>query len=115
MQDRFWMFLQQLVDKQPFVIDRSAGSHHPRFPNLVYPLDYGYLKGTFAMDNGGIDVWRGSLCPSLLNGVFCSVDIHKFDAEIKIVLGCSPEEVEIIHAFQNDQCMAAIWIPNPTL
>lgn len=42
------------------VVDRPRGSHHPDFPEFVYELDYGYLKGTTSADSEGIDVWIGS-------------------------------------------------------
>lgn len=33
---------------------------YPCYPDLIYPIDYGYLAGTSAMDGGGIDVWCGT-------------------------------------------------------
>ncbi len=41
-----WTRLDGLVASRDVVIDRPKGTTHPRFPGLVYPLDYGYLKGT---------------------------------------------------------------------
>ena len=35
------------------VVDRPRGSHHPDFPEFVYELDYGYLKGTTSADGEG--------------------------------------------------------------
>ena len=55
----FWGGLAHLIAEHPLVIDRPKGLPHPRFPEVVYPLDYGYLEGTQAIDGGGIDVWRG--------------------------------------------------------
>lgn len=49
---RFWEYADQMVATHEIVIDRPAGSTHPRFPRIVYPLDYGYLNGTGAMDGG---------------------------------------------------------------
>ncbi len=56
----FWDFLDNLVASHTLVIDRPKGSQHPRYSDLVYPLDYGYLEGTTAIDGGGIDVWLGT-------------------------------------------------------
>lgn len=49
---RFWEYADQMVATHEIVIDRPAGSTHPRFPRIVYPLNYGYLNGTGAMDGG---------------------------------------------------------------
>ena len=38
----------------------NKGTTHPKFPNFVYQVDYGYLKDTSSMDGAGIDVWVGS-------------------------------------------------------
>jgi hypothetical protein len=61
LEEDFWDFLERLVASSRPVVDRPKGSRHPRYPALVYPLDYGYLEGTQAMDGGGVDFWRGSL------------------------------------------------------
>lgn len=39
-----------LGKKVHVVIDRPLGSAHPAFPNLVYPLNYGYVPGILAAD-----------------------------------------------------------------
>ena len=38
-------------------IDRPRGSHHPRHPDLVYPLNYGVISGTVPGDGNPIDVY----------------------------------------------------------
>ena len=52
----FWQAFDRLILESEIVIDRPKGSAHPRYPDFIYPLDYGYLKGTTAMDGSGIDV-----------------------------------------------------------
>lgn len=39
------------------VIDRPLGSRHPKFPNLVYEVNYGYIPGTKAADGEEIDAY----------------------------------------------------------
>ena len=56
----YWKALDELVSNSEIVIDRPRGSAHPRFPNFIYKVDYGYLKNTSSMDGAGIDVWIGS-------------------------------------------------------
>ena len=57
---QFWQALDQLLARSALVIDRPKGSSHPRFPEMVYPLDYGYLENTASMDGEGVDVWVGT-------------------------------------------------------
>jgi len=112
MDELFWQYLKRLAQTSDLVIDRPKGSHHPRYPHVVYPVDYGYLAGTTAGDGAGIDVWRGSLEPDALQGVALTVDLTKRDAEIKILIGCTPDEISQIKAFLNEDSMKAIILLN---
>jgi inorganic pyrophosphatase len=42
------------------VIDRPKASAHPRFPEFIYPVDYGYLAGTTGGDGDPIDICVGT-------------------------------------------------------
>ena len=72
--DIFWQEMNQLAASNPMVIDRPKGSAHPRYPQLIYPFDYGYLENTTASDGSGIDVWIGSLHKKVLTGILCTFD-----------------------------------------
>lgn len=106
----FWEYLDELVRSCEMVIDRPKMSAHPRYPDLIYPLDYGYLSGTQAMDGDGIDVWLGSLPESALVGLAITVDLGKRDVEIKLLLGCSQEEIQLVMAFLNGYNMRAWYV-----
>ncbi len=97
----FWRALDELVTTSSVVIDRPEGGSHPRRPELIYPLDYGYLEGTTAGDGDGIDIWLGSNPERLVTAIACTVDAYKRDAEIKILLGCSESDLEAISHFLN--------------
>ena len=56
----FWNALDNLVANSEIIIDRPKGTAHPKYPNFIYKVDYGYLKDTSSMDGAGIDVWVGS-------------------------------------------------------
>ena len=101
MDSDFWQALDNLVESSVIRIDRPKGSRHPRYPDQVYPLDYGYLEDTSAMDSGGVDVWRGSLKEAHLHGVLVSVDLSKRDVELKLLLGCTLEEMDLVMASSN--------------
>ena len=87
----FWKALDELVNSSKIVIDRPRGSAHPRFPNFIYKVDYGYLKNTASMDGAGIDVWVGS-GDKKVDAIMCIVGLMKRDSEIKILIGCTEEE-----------------------
>lgn len=107
----FWQEMTQLVITSPIVIDRPKDSAHPRYPEIIYPLDYGYLENTTTQDGGGIDVWLGSLETETLTGILCAFDTLKRDMEIKLLLGCANEDIQIIQKFHGE--MYTLYIPNP--
>ncbi len=111
--DEFWQYIERLVAENCLVIDRLKGSRHPCYPEIVYPLDYGYLDGTTSNDRNGIDVWIGGSGFHDLSAIILAVDLHKRDSEIKILLGCSEEEVQTILAFHNKKEMRAMLIRKP--
>jgi inorganic pyrophosphatase len=97
----FWESLESLVASSKLVIDRPKGTYHPNFPEIIYPVDYGYLENTTSMDGHGIDVWRGSKSSCIVDTVMLTIDLMKKDSEIKILLGCTVKEKHIIMAFHN--------------
>jgi len=96
----FWDALDKLLAGSEIVIDRPKGTVHPRYPEFIYRVDYGYLKDTTAMDRAGIDVWVGS-GEKRIDAIMCIVDLVKKDSEIKILIGCTEEEKAIIYKTHN--------------
>jgi inorganic pyrophosphatase len=109
----FWRGLDELVAACRLVIDRPRGTPHPRYPSLVYPLDYGYLQGTRAADGDGIDVWVGSLPERGVTAVVCTVDAEQRDAEVKILLGCTPQEARAVLAVHNRGAQVGVLLERP--
>jgi inorganic pyrophosphatase len=114
----FWQSMSQLLLTNSLVIDRPRGSAHPRYPAVIYPLNYGYLENTTSSDGGGIDVWLGSLSTMMneeavkrLTGILCTFDTLKRDAEIKLLVACSEKDIQIIRDFHGK--MHTLYIPNP--
>ena len=97
----FWSALDRLWETSEVIIDRPKGSTHWRFPDYVYPLDYGYLKSTASMDGDGIDVWIGTAEERKIVGVICTVDLFKRDSEIKILYGCTEPEILLLEQHHN--------------
>lgn len=97
----FWKALDFLVDNSEIVIDRPKGTVHPKYPDFIYKIDYGYLKNTSSMDGTGIDVWVGSRGKQI-DAIMCTVDLMKRDSEMKILIGCTEEEKQIVYQTHNE-------------
>ena len=110
MEKCFWSWLDELIKSSEIVIDRPKGTRHPRYPDFIIPLDYGYLKGTTGGDGNGVDIWQGMAGHRKLTAIACTVDIVKRDAEIKLIIGCTDEEIAIIDSFHNGPYQSAIII-----
>lgn len=108
--DSFWDYLDQMVASCSIIIDRPFKSPHPDYPETVYPRDYGYLDGTTSIDGGGVDVWLGVSGSHDVSAIIMTVDLHKRDAEIKMLLGCDDAEMQLILDFQNGRSMRALLI-----
>jgi inorganic pyrophosphatase len=110
MDDLFWTQLDTLVSHSELVIDRPAGSLHPKHSHVVYPLDYGYLSDTSGGDGNEIDVWRGSAPEGNLDAIVCTSDLMKRDTEVKLLLGCTEEEKAIVCDFHSKHKMGVILV-----
>lgn len=97
----FWKALDDLVEISEIVIDRPKGTSHPKYPDFIYKVDYGYLKNTSSMDGAGIDVWVGS-GDKIIDAIMCIIDLMKRDSEIKILIGCTEDEKRIIYQTHNE-------------
>jgi inorganic pyrophosphatase len=106
----FWRAMQQLVSIHSTIIDRPKGSSHPRYPEVTYPLDYGFLEDTTSGDGSGIDVWIGTLGTKTLTGILCTFDTLKRDAEMKLLIGCNEDDIQVIRDFHNE--MHTLYLPN---
>lgn len=109
----WWSAVEALIGATQVVIDRPAGSAHPRYPETVYPLDYGYLVGTNGGDGSGIDVWIGaSKSQGLCAAVVC-VDGLKGEVETKLLIGCTDAEIEVIRRFHSEGRQSALVLRPP--
>ena len=98
----FWEYLDKLVNENEIIIDRPIGTKHPKYEDMVYIVDYGYIKNTKSMDNNEIDVFVGSDPNKIIDSIICTIDLLKKDSEIKILIGCTEEEKSKIYNFINN-------------
>ncbi|MDB5097949.1 MAG: hypothetical protein JWM80_2370 [Cyanobacteria bacterium RYN_339] len=82
------------------VLDRPRLSRHPHYPEIVYPIDYGYVQGTVGLDGEALDVFVGTATTGLVGACF-TTDKRKGDQELKLLWNCSPAEVYLVHGFLN--------------
>ena len=110
MENDFWEYLERLIEESTIVVDRPKGTAHPQFPEMIYPLDYGYFQDTTSMDGGGIDIWVGTQIIKNLDAIICTIDLNKKDIEIKLLIGCSEADLKTIIDCHNSDTMRAILI-----
>lgn len=105
----FWDNLDKLVSGSQIEIDRKKNSQHPRYPEYIYPYDYGYIKDTNSADGAEIDIWQvdGSLDVA---GIIVTLDLIKKDSEIKVLLGARGEQFDQILNCHQRGNMKAILI-----
>lgn len=92
----FWQKLDSLILSTNVIISQPKDSRHPKYPNMVYPVDYGYLE-----DTKEIKVFKGSEKRSKVDAVMVVADILKRDLDVKLMWGCNKEEEEEILRFIN--------------
>lgn len=49
--------MYNLHDTVTVIVDRPMGSAHPHYPDLIYPLNYGYVEGVPAPDGEEQDAY----------------------------------------------------------
>ncbi len=94
--------LDELAVASRLVVDRPAGSRHPRVSEAVYPVDYGCLDGTVAADGDGVDVFCGSAVGAGVVGFFVTADLGKRDVEVKVLIDCTAEEIDRVRRLLDD-------------
>jgi inorganic pyrophosphatase len=91
--EHFWQQANELLAASEIIIDRPRRSSYPRYPDGRYPLNYRFLAQTGAGDGSDIDVWVGSLPERRVTGAIATIDALKRDAEVKLLISCTREEV----------------------
>lgn len=108
-----WEQLDLLVQEHPVVVLRPRGTRHPRFPDLVYPLDYGFIDGTVGGDGEGIDVWVADPAARHVPALFVTFDPLKRNSEIKVVLGGGEAELSSVVDFLTPLALSHLLVRRP--
>lgn len=86
------------------IVDRPIGTHHPKYEDMIYPVNYGYIPGVIAPDGEeqdayilGVDVPVGEFVGKVI------AIIHRMDdVEDKLVV--APEDA----SFTKDEILDKI-------
>ena len=97
-------------------IDRPLGSAHPRHPEMIYPINYGYVDGVFAGDGAEQDVYVFGTAQPLETyaGKVIAVDHRLNDNEDKWIVSINGESIpaeDILEAisFQEQYFMGELY------
>lgn len=88
-------FISQTVS---IVIDRPLGSTHPNHPNIVYPINYGYIPGTMSADGEEQDVYLVGVDVPLKTFTGTIIGILKRADDIEDKLVMAPAGIEFSDA-----------------
>jgi len=108
--NNYWSELDALVKNKGFTIERAKDTAHPKYPDYIYPLDYGFIPNTVSSDGAEIDAWRGTLTNQSVTGIAATYDGIKSDMEVKGLIGCSGNDKKKIQAVHNQGSMSAVII-----
>lgn len=97
----FWQKLDTLFLSSGFSIARKKGDVHPNFANLIYPVDYGHVNDTKSISGEGVSLYAGSLDRNKITAIVVAADILAKELDVKVMVGCSEEEVEEVLRFLN--------------
>ncbi|MDR0739078.1 MAG: inorganic pyrophosphatase [Oscillospiraceae bacterium] len=106
----FFETFEQLINEHGITIDRPKGTAHPRFQDLIYPIDYGYINNTQSQDGGGIDLFLGDDNNAGVVGIICTIDATKRDSEVKVLYNCTEENIQTARRMMNNGPMCGILI-----
>ena len=101
------------------LVDRPLGSAHPAYPDLIYPVNYGYIPGIMAPDGEDQDAYvLGPQAPlEALTGRVAAIVRRRDDAEDKWVVcpeGYAPDAASIMEQirFQERYFDSTVIMPN---
>ena len=75
------------------IVDRPLGSRHPRRPDLVYPINYGFMPRTVSGDGMPVDAYLLGVDEAVdqAEGVVIAVIVRSDDVEDKLVVAPAGE------------------------
>lgn len=84
-----------IIGKRVFgIIDRPIGSIHPEYKDMIYPINYGYVKNIFANDGEEQDAYVLGTCEPLesFEGIVIAIYHRINDLEDKWIVSIDDRE-----------------------
>lgn len=86
-------------------VDRPIGTAHPKHPDIIYPINYGYIAGEIAPDGEELDAYILGVTEPLttFTGSVIAIIHRENDIEDKLVIaphGCAFNQAEVAAAVQ---------------
>lgn len=97
----FWQKLDILLVTSTYKKMRSPKQPHPLHPNLIYPVEYGYLMDSDNPDKIVSKVFKGTSGKSQCEQVMLVVDILTKEMDVKLLVGCTEDEIIRCLEFSN--------------
>lgn len=95
-----WAAWETLIEKNGYTIDRPFRSAHPSYPEIIYPINYGYINHTIGSDGEEVDLYIGTATNKLVAAI-ATTDFRKGDKEWNLIYNCTPEEIYLVNGFIN--------------
>lgn len=95
-----WETWEHIIETQGVTTERARRSIHPTLPEIIYPIDYGYVNGTVGPDGVEVDIFIGTARTGLA-ALILTDDYRRADREVKLLYHCSPEEIYLVNGFIN--------------
>jgi len=96
-----WEMWDGFIAMNGITIERPSGSAHPIYPDIIYPIDYGFVNGTLANDGEEVDIFVGTARAGGLVAAVFTHDPRKGDREVKFLYACTPREIYLVNGFVN--------------
>lgn len=96
----FWQKVDAAYMSGNYEVAYKKGTKHPRYPELIFPCDYGHVK-TENDSESSLKVFRGSKTGKIDAVVVCANVLEK-DLSTIVLVGTTNEEKEEILKFLNN-------------
>ncbi|MBP3891811.1 MAG: Inorganic pyrophosphatase [Solobacterium sp.] len=97
----FWQKIDTFFLSGNLKVLRKKGETHPKFSNMIYPVDYGRLVDISGTNPEGVSVYLGSNSRNTITAVIVAADILEKSLDVKLVAGCTEEEENAVLHFLN--------------
>lgn len=94
----FWQKIDTFFLSGQLKVLHKKGETHPKFSNMIYPVDFGRLTDISGTNPDGVSVYLGSNERNTVTCLIVAADILEKSLDVKILARCTEEEeIEVLH------------------